>query len=240
MSRASTDRSAGNILHLPDALRQHPDALFGMYNRVSGYHQSGLGKAKLQQKNQILFAGFRAYCKAKVLFGRYGIERGKLSNPRPNLDAIVEEGQSTAQRSGRAVIVVSTDLSRFIRAEDYHRPTNPEAWPTAAEFAELEQRTLGLVLATLADPLLTEKERHKWVMQQHRQAGRCGRRSTMTYELGRKIFAALGTFNGEETPGRWETSIAKVARQLGIAPALIQRLVQSPVPSELVGGPECC
>ena len=97
--------------------------------------------------------------------------------------------------------------------------------PTPDEFARLHELTGGVILATIADPSITEAERHSLATKRTKKCGRP--RKPLDVRDAYRILEALGT---RDSDGRWKVSIAAVAKNLGIPPARIQRFLDSPVP----------
>lgn len=215
---------AGGILHLPAALERYPDHGIVVYNRVSSYgKQTGKDKSKLQEKTDAARAEVRARAPGKLRCTVQGVELGKLSAPRPKLR------RATDYAARHELIIVANDLSRFIRSEAYDRHTNNEAVPTAEEFARLHELTGGAVLATLADPLMTEKERQSLAT---RRTGKAGRPRSIDDALAEKIFADLGWLVYlENGTARWECPIAEVARAFGVSIGAIYRALHRNSPS---------
>jgi hypothetical protein len=163
-----------------------------------------------------------------------GVEKGKLSVRRPALLAAV---RYALDKGPRGAIIVARDEPRFIRSETYHHHTNHEARPTSAELDRLHELTGGVVLATLEDLDLTEKERQSRAVG---RSGKNGRPSTVSDDLAIEILDGLG--DKSLVDGRWEHSLTVVARQLinrhpelsgkneAAVRSLIQRLLDSPVP----------
>jgi hypothetical protein len=251
MSRASITNpgssggaNVGGILHLPVALERYPDYGFVVYNRVSSWSQAGKGKVKLQEKTDAVFHQVRKRAPGRVRrMPFFGVEEGKLSSARPKLLAAARYATDPYNIRHRGpMFLVASDLSRLIRSEDYHRRTNPDAWPTPEEFAEFRQMTFGVICATLADPLMTEMERHARTMERAKQTGKCGRPRKIGHQLAYRILQALGMpFNSR---GRviWDegaSSLGSVAKQFeryGVDKQTVQRLVDSKVPRELCKG----
>jgi hypothetical protein len=134
----SIHRDTGGVLLFADALKQYPDARLVVYNRVSTYSQAGKGKVRLEEKTSAIYRVIWELAPNFPLRASVrGIEEGKLSKPRPALHRAMK-----AARDYRGpAILVTSDLSRLIRSEDYHRQTNPDAWPTLEEFALLREMT---------------------------------------------------------------------------------------------------
>ncbi|MCE9533794.1 MAG: hypothetical protein K8T89_22095 [Planctomycetes bacterium] len=216
-------RETGGILHLPDALEQHRGAILLPYNRTSTYKQAGTSNIILQAKTDaVVDETFRLAPEHAQLVAVQGVEEGKLSVRRKWLIEAAEQAKPNGS------IIVAADLSRFLRPESYHRRTNPDAWPTAEEFAWLHEITLGVPLATLAHPTLIESQRHGLATK---RTGRAGRPSSMTDELAKWIFCNLGC----RCNGRWSNSIRSVAEYVGVSLGLVQRLLNKKIPCEA-----CC
>src|SRR5260370_601035 len=90
---AAVGEACGGILHVPDALEQYPGAGLVVYNRVSSWSQAGKGKPKegiygeaLESKTHAIVAEvLKLSPRNKLRFISKGIEKGKMSNPRPHL-----------------------------------------------------------------------------------------------------------------------------------------------------------
>ncbi len=254
---APADRAAGieraGILHLPVALELYPDArIAAVYNRMSSDGQAGKGKEKLDGMTGMLAAEVVRIAPGKLVGGKIvqAIEEGKLLKPRPKLSQTAAWAIRYAARRRGAVIVVTSDTSRFIRAEAYHRTENPEAWPSVEEFARLRSlfpppsRTGGVILATVGRPTMTEKERHAWIMRRLGRAGKCGRPRDDAYarrghDLYLQILYALGPRDLET--GRWDLSLSVVAERVAkwtgkskdAARSMIQRFLDRPVQKDV-------
>ncbi len=126
-------------------------------------------------------------------------------------------------------ILTAGDLSRLLRAEEFDHSTNLEAWPRREEFAEFHKRTFDVVCATLADPLLSEKQRRSLAT---RRTGKCGRPRTISEEMMVEIVEYLdcliidgwGRF-------RWWNPIPEVARCFGVSRHAIMRALKKPSPT---------
>jgi hypothetical protein len=183
------------VLPLAAAVGRHPDADLVLYNRCSSWGQAGRGKAELAAKTRAVYRAVRAAAPDRPLRAIVsGVEEGRVldpANPRRHLRDAAGRAAGFAARTGRPVILVAADLSRFIRAAAYHRVTNPEAGPTAAEFARLRELTGGVPLATVADPGMTERERQSAAT---RRTGRAGRPRRIDDEMAAWIFGTLGPY----------------------------------------------
>jgi hypothetical protein len=224
---------AGGVLALSDALRRWPEAGLVLYHRMSGYKQAGKGLWKLQAATTDLFDAVRARASWKVLHIPFsGVEEGKLSKRRPKLIQAAGWAVRYAATRHLTVILVASDLSRFIRAESYCRRTHPEARPTPEEFAQLHEMTRDIPLATLADPLLTEKERHARTMDRARRAGTCGRpRKPLEPTVALQILEMLGRPRNRNGRVEWDTPMGVVAERFRIPKARVQRLLDEPAPN---------
>src|SRR5579871_1031652 len=97
-----------------------------LYHRASSPSQAGPGGEKLSEKARAAYWEVRRAAPAiPVLAIVRGVEEGKLSARRPKLLEAVQMAVRWAARRPR-VILVATDVSRFVRAESYHRIENPE------------------------------------------------------------------------------------------------------------------
>jgi hypothetical protein len=208
--------TCGGIWHLPDALERYPDADLLVYHRVSSYNQAGKGKVKLEAMTDALFTEV-----CKIALGSvwpvpfFGVEEGKLSKRRPTLLKAVEYARP------RGLMLVARDLSRFVRSEDYCRRTNPEAWPTPAEFARLHEMTGGVILATLEPPTLTEAERQS---RATKRSEKCGRPRSLVWPQTLAILEAY-----EESHVLWHIDrgggLGAIARRFGVTKSAVQRLL---------------
>jgi hypothetical protein len=221
----SAPQGNGGILKFADAVLEHPDKGVVVYNRVSTWSQAGKGKAKLIEKTDALVAEVRQLGgKGRLRRIVRAVEEGKLSEPRRALISACEDA-----RKWRA-IVVAGDLSRFLRAGDYNRRTNRNAWPTEHEFAALKHLARGAVLATVADPLMTEDERHSLAT---RRRGKQGRPlSAIPDKLLPAIFHELGLLYVRAgcQRQRWETPLETVAEMFNIHASAIRRAAKRNAP----------
>ena len=130
--------------------------------------------------------------------------------------------------------MVAGDLSRFLRARSYSRTRNRNAWPTQEEFARLHELTLGVPLATVESPLLSEDERHSGATK---RTGRAGRPRAVGDELAEKIFAEVSTIfqSYGSDRRRWFPSLRQLSRMFHVSPATIHRLLYQPSPFSLTG-----
>jgi hypothetical protein len=218
----------GGILHLPDALEQHPGLSVCPYLRVSGYgaQTGGRGTPKLTKKVDAFRDEVRLAIKGKARLGHvpfFGVERGQVSAPRKVLTAAAEYSHD------HDCILVATDLPRFIRSEAYRRHTKSgrNTCPTPAEFELLREMTLGVPLATLVPPDASEKDRVGAAIK--RMGGGRPRVSPL------RIYFALERLGVREN-GKWKMSIGNAARLSGISKSTLQLLLASQVPPELTGG----
>jgi len=216
----SAGENCGGILHLPDALERYPEAGIAIYNRVSSWGQAGKGKAKLVEKTDTIVKEVLMFAPGKLRHTVQGVEEGKPSAKRPKL----LEAAEVAREHG--LILVASDLSRFLRSEAYDRRKNHEVKPTPEEVTEFRE-TIGwdIILATIAHPTITESERHSLATKRTKKCGR--RRKPLDVRDAYRILEALGS---RDSDGRWKVSIAVVAKRLGLPPARIQRFLDSPVP----------
>ena len=246
-------RTSGGVLHLPDAIKEFPDAEYAIYNRVSTYSQAGKGLVKLHGKTAAVVQEYRnvvppprfpfvTYAQTELPVFE-GLEEGKLSKPRKTLIAAVEH----CRKQEEQMIIVASDPSRFIRAAAYHRTKNSEAVPTPEEFAMLSKITKGVVLATITNPSLTERERHSRAMARAMAVKSCGRpRKLLSYECAHHILLCLG-FPRRTASGiiRWEEPLRLVARRHRVPLATVQRLLDAQVVAPSVNRKglllkECC
>jgi hypothetical protein len=218
------ERDTGGILWFPEALERYPDAKFVVYNRVSSWGQAGKGKVLLEAKTDAVVDEVYKLAPKRIRRIVRGIEEGKLSKPRPKLI------EATRSAVVRGLLVVTSDLSRYIRPEAFCHRTNREAWPTPEEFDVLRKRTGGAILTTLAHPSITESQRGSLATKR----GNPGRPSTMTPELAIEILHELGSWH--PFAKRWETSVRAFARRVGVTQGLVQRLLSSPVPAQCCDG----
>jgi hypothetical protein len=143
------------------------------------------------------------------------VEKGKLSDPQHR--ATLERVCDDARRLG--AMVVTSDLSRFVRAATYHWRKNPLAWPTEEELEDLRCLAGGVPLVTFERPDLTEGERHSLAT---RRTGRAGRPRKIDDELAARIFDALDYFCWDPSGRpRWGRPLAAVARRFGVSPGAI-------------------
>jgi hypothetical protein len=192
------------------------------YNRVSGRAQAGRRKVKLEQKTEPLVAAIRKRFPFRVRTVVQGVETGKLADPRPYL----LEAAEYAKKHG--CIIVASDLSRFIRAQSYHRRKNPEAVPPMEEMDRLGIMTYRVPLLTLLDPDLTEAARHGEAIRRTKKAGRP---RAITPELAEQIFADLGAyFVSRSDRWRWRTPLRLIAESYEVSPYAIQRLADTEAP----------
>jgi hypothetical protein len=211
-------------LHLPDALNGQATVNIVEYCRVSSWGQSSNGSLD----NQALavhraIREFAAPEKLKVRWIVRAVELGKLSAKRPGLrEALKVASKYTA-------ILVARDLARFLRSESYG-PKNRIAEPTAQEVAELLAMADGVLLATIEPPTLTEWERHS---RATKASGKCGRPRKIGHELAYRVLESLGLpFFGESGRIEWEVPLSAVAKRFRLTKALVQRLVDSPIPGK--------
>ena len=195
----------GGILHLPDAFLRHPEADFLTYNRVSSLSGAGgISKAKLDEKTNAVtdavvakIIDLIAEAEGPVSWEPVsiidGVEEGRPSAKRPALLQAFEIALKESLNRRRPVIVVASDLSRFIRSEAYHCRDNPEALVTAEEFAWLNGKPPCVILATLEPPWLTEAERNS---KAQKRRGKSGRPPTMDDDLAMMMLKSCGPARG--------------------------------------------
>jgi hypothetical protein len=213
---------SGGVFHLPEALSQFPNAAITLYNRVSSHSQAGPAKARLGEKTHAIVSGIRELAPGKVKAIFQGIEKGGLTVLRP---VLIEAAADARRRGG---ILVAADLSRFVRAKSYSRTANRDACPTQSEFRRLRKLTLGVPLATVEDPILTEDERHS---RATRRTGRAGRPRAIDDDLALRILNQIDGIYLADTGGtRWFPSVRQLARTFRVSPATILRLVYRPSP----------
>lgn len=214
------------VLQFTEALERHPRACYAPYNRVSTGSQAGPTNVRLAEKTAAVLAEARAVAPGRLRHVPFsGVERGKLNSVRPALRAAV------AWALGRPypVILVASDLSRFIRPEAYHRTRNPDAWPTDEEFGQLRELTGGLTLATLLDPRAHEGERHSAAV---RRTGRVGRPTQLDRGLAYAILVTLGEKRSQDGErAEWQIPLSAAALRHGVTKSAVQRLLDGQVPS---------
>jgi hypothetical protein len=199
---------------------------FLFYSRVTSRQQAGpksKGMPKLKAKTAALRAEAERLVPDRVLQDPVfqDQEEGRLSDPRRCLVA------AAAFAAEHGLALLAYDLSRFLRAWDYHRTKNPEAWPTPGEFAGLRELTLGVPLVTVADPRLTEAERHARRMK---RAEGCGRPQEISPQKEAAILAALGRPRLDRGPSRvrWQTPIEAVAGEFGVSVGAVKHFLRKP------------
>ncbi len=117
----------------------------------------------------------------------YGVESGKLSEPRPLLHSVIDLG-----RQNRAGILVR-DVPRLVRPESFDKVTNPKALATAEDIAALLALADGVpFIATIKPPDATYQQIHGAAtsegMERTRAAGkRLGRRRSYDEEIQSEI-----------------------------------------------------
>jgi hypothetical protein len=152
-----------------------------------------------------------------------GIEEGKMSKRRRVLVSAAER----ARKCG--CMVVAADLSRFIRAEQYHRTANRLAWPTAEEFRVLSELTGGVVLTTVEDPKLDEDERHSIAT---RRTGKAGRPRVIDDDTMQKIVGDIHTlcmpYHGNK---RWSPRLGDLAQKYKVGRENIMHMLARESPS---------
>lgn len=200
-------------------------------NRVSTYPQAGRDKVDLHAKTDAVTMDYWRMAPPTKPWSLFsppelpeifsGIEEGKLSKPRPILEAAVRY----CRQQDRPMILIASDLSRFIRSERYHRQNNPDVWPTDAEFQRFRELTQGVILATIHNPMASEAQRHSYAT---RRTGKAGRRPKIESALALEILELRGSDEG--------FSLAKIAmyvskrRGIQVSKSGIQRLLNLPVP----------
>ena len=207
--------SVGGILHLPDALRLYPAKNVIVYGRES----SPTGHVAAKTRPAVVEV--RRLAPGRLRRITAAVESGKLSQPRHTL---VEVCKNALQRNA---MVVTTDLSRFLRAESYCRRKNRHAWPTDDEFRRLHELTGNVVLATVERPDLSEDQRHS---KATRRTGKAGRPPTIDDALAEKIFEAMGwcRWDWMERALQYGTSIRRVAADFGVTPSAVYRKLSAP------------
>lgn len=213
----------GGVLPLAAELERVPDARIVVYHRVSSYGQAGRGKCKLEQNTSAVVGAVQTAAPGRHRTTVQGVEEGRLTCPRKALARAVRHASCLPKG-----MIVAADVSRFIRAGNYDRRTNSEAIPTPEEFARLREFTRGIPLATLADPSMTESQRHSLAT---RRAGTAGRPSSISPELAAAIFGELGWLALLPRGWRWKRSLAEVAREFGVSVQAIGRAADTTCPT---------
>jgi len=235
-------RTFGAVLHLPDALKLFPEAGHAIYNRVSTDSQAGKSRVKLQAKTDAVHEAYRHVVppppfrlfspptEAPVIF--QGVEEGKLSKRRKTLSEAVRY----CLNQDTQMILVASDLSRLIRSELYHRQKNPHVRPTQDEFQQLRERTRGVILATVLDPLASESERHSYLTK---RTGKAGRPPKINCQLAMEILRLYGPGHRSQPgrKGRWyeDVSLSDIAKHftnkgIPLSKSAIRRLLDSFTP----------
>jgi len=209
----------GGVLPLAEALTRYEDSRIVLYHRVSGRKQGASGK--IDEKTAAVYREMRKVTDRRLVRVVCAVEEGKLSTPRPAL----REAASVAAERG--CLLVTVDLSRLIRAEAYDRQRNRDAWPTVAEFGGLRELTLGVPLATVVSPLLSEDERHSLAVKR----GNPGRPRSIDDALAEEIFRALGYWCFDETgQNHYQQPLCQVAGDFGRSAQSIIREMARPCP----------
>jgi hypothetical protein len=198
------------IIPFREAIERFPERGLLIYNRVSTAPQAC--RDRLKAKTRKVLAAVVAAAPGGVSRVRclwYGVESGKMSAPRPIL-----EGAVYLCLENRWLLVAG-DTSRLVRAEgfDPKLPKEQQTRPTAADYAELWRRTLGLPLATVADPAATH--------------GEVGRPPSIDPETAAAIFTDLLWYDGL----RWGRPVADVAESYGVSKQAVLRLADRPSPT---------
>jgi hypothetical protein len=213
----------GGVQHLPEALKRYPDRGIVLYNKVSSYSQAGRGKVLLEEKTQAVAAIVRMLAPGKLKRIVRAIEDGRLRYPRPGLI------DAATYAKAHNCILVAGDLSRFIRAQSYSRTKNRNAWPASEEFARLRKLTLGVPLATVESPFLSEDERHSLATK---RTGKAGPPHKVDEKMAVEIFSMVEMiFFGDSGRVRWDPSLRELARQFPVSYVTIERLLGRPSPT---------
>jgi len=258
-----TFRVPDRILSQRDALRlERADvAVQCVYNRMSSRNQAGRGKAKLKKMTTSVTHDVQQATQRVVLKVFYGVEEGKPGSDRPAFDDLIAWANTWAADTDKKILIWVRELSRILRAKEFHKQRNREAWPTTEEFDDLIGRFHpNVFFATLIRPTASESEmevlRRKWLAEHGYKGGRPRSPIWNNHELIKLIFSLLGEIEEPEwslnKPGasarpalRWQRSLSTVAKWLaenaskrGLPPmsakaarALILRLLDSPVPN---------
>ena len=203
MTRNSIPKASQcGILHLPEALEQHPNNRLVSYCRVSEFAQVYSRSLDRQKATE----GRELQKLVGKLYGQVaGRERGKMSNDRPHL----REAIRLARKFN--AIVCARDLSRLIRAEAYDHVNNWHAQPTRDELERLLELADGVRLATRLDPDLRPEEIHSIAT---RSGGKPGRPSTVDDKLYQRVIFSLQD----------NQSYSSIARFYGISKSMVQRI----------------
>lgn len=231
-------QGTGNIKSFEEMAAEQSDLNVIIYNRTSNRSQAGKGNVKLKEKTESLCREVEELLDPYRIVGVVQkVERGKVDSKRPCL----EQAVSLAEQQDNPVIV-TYELTRFIRALDYDRIKNNQAWPTKEEFDKLHRLTHHIPLATVLPPYLTESERHSLAT---RKTGKAGRPQVISDDKMVQIVDALGQMylhmnygyrcrsKDPEQDGfrfKWTYSIAQVAREFEESPSTIRRALERPSP----------
>jgi hypothetical protein len=209
---------------LPVTLARCPERKLIVYNRVSEWSNAGPGKCLLEEKTSAVYRAMRDVTDRPLLAVVQAVEEGKRTKPRRALLRAAEKARK------REAIVVTSDLSRLLRAAAYHRGTNHDVWPTPEEFQWLHDYTRGVPLATVELPTMTEKERHR---QATLRTGKAGRPFAIPDDVLEQIFEELGPLVPDmRDRDLWlGGSMREVALRFGVSKTTIDRAQHRPSPS---------
>jgi transposase len=219
-----------SITSLAEAHNNQPHADFAALIRVSGRGKKWAARQAAQEravKDEVEKLTGR---KVKKVFPC--VEPGKVSARRETLRAAAQY----AKRYG--CVLVAWDVSRFVRAEAYDHRTNRNAEPTEADFAKLVELTLGVVLAVVVDPALTESGRHS---RRIRRGGKAGRKRKVDDKVLAAIVAAAGLYYRRYTQRNGKAvyrflggrTYAVLAKRFNVSKSTIHRVLSRKAPDGL-------
>jgi hypothetical protein len=164
--RAQPKPEAAEILHLPAALDQYPEAPVVPWFRLSGRRG---GIAKMEDERDRFLGELEAYVPAEQItrpFTARGAP-GKIIHPELQVAA--------AHATEVGGILVAPDPRKFLRPQQYDRWDNRDVTLSKAELKLLRIATLGVPLATLEDPGLQEDGTDGYHGRRIRASGKAGR-----------------------------------------------------------------
>ncbi len=209
------------LLHLAAALAEYPDMKLALYNRSTTRKSAGKGQVLLAARSEAFAEAVRRLAPGRVKrMPLFGIEPGQVWCPRP----VLVEVATYAKERGYGIGV--PDPTRLVRGE---RKKNRNTDPLLADLDRLHEITFGVPLVSLADPTLTESERQSAAI---RLSGKAGPKIKADEKQLLKVFGLLG----RKRNGKWEHSFRQIAARCPFSKDAILRILQRPVPPELVGG----
>ena len=197
--------------HLTDLVRQGQGLLVVLYCRVSGRAQNWKGNLDDQER--------RLRREAKrlglLVVACYREVSSGWTDNRPNLAAAAKRALA------EGAVVLAQSRGRLIRSIYFDTFINPYAYPTVAEFDELQRQTKGVKLATLLDPDVTSRQERAFETRRGLRSKGCGGRPA-TNKAGYKKERRLAKLPRALRMRACGATVRRIAASTGVPASTLQ------------------